>query len=386
MPPSSPRADFVVVEPRRTCCDYYARPLDRAGRLRFLAVGTRRGVSGVRLENTRLQPAVGLVTYAASKLFSNFRAESIRFRLHSWTDHFARRRMLPGDHVLSSYGYANACFQFARAHGGKTFLDAGNSHPENFWTILSEELRRWQSPFTPVARHHYERSLAMLEHTDYILAPSSFVANSFLERGFSPDRIFRGFYPVDLRLFTPPEIPRPKHRPLTIISTGRLSLRKGTPYMLEAFRSIRRQHPSVRFLLTEEVETNAIPIVERYADLPIHWAPTLPHAQLAERLRTADIFVLPSLEEGFVQTAAEAIACGLPVVLTPNTGTADLVIPGVNGETVPIRDSNAIAAAVYKWAERILSETGWAGCRFDPTLVSEQRFEEIFLRWVSGLG
>ena len=357
MPPSSVKPDFVVVEPRRTCCDHYARPLDRAGRLRFLAVGTRRGVSGVRAENTRRLPALGLVAFGASKVFSNFRAESIRFGLHPWIDRWALKQMQPGDHVLSSYGYANACFKFARANGGRTFLDAGNSHPDNFWTILSEELRRWNSPFTPVARHHYERSLAMLEHTDYILAPSSFVANSFLERGFAAARVFRNPYPVDLSCFSPASSPRPKDRPLTVISTGRLSLRKGTPYMLEAFRLIRQRHPSARFLLTSEVETNALPVLEKYRDLPIEWSPNLPHPQLAERLRRADVFVLTSLEEGFVQTVAEAMACGLPVVVTPNTGTNDLVTPGENGEIVPIRDVSATAEAILRCHERVLQ--GW---------------------------
>ena len=386
MPSSSLQADFVVVEPIRTCCDFFARPLDRAGRLRFLAVGTRRGVTGVRAEVTRLKPALGLMAYAAAKVFSDFRAESIRFGLHPWIDRWAKRQLQPGDHVLSSFGYANECFKFARANGGQTFLDAGNSHPDNFWRIMSEELRRWNSPFTPVARHHYERSLAMLEHTDYILAPSSFVANSFLTRGFDPKRVLRNCYPVDLKFFSPTPLPRPKDRPLTIVSTGRPSLRKGTPYLLEAFRLIRQRHPSARFLLTRECETNIGPVLAKYRDLPIEWSPSLPHPQLAERLRSADIFVLPSLEDGFAVTVAEALGCGLPVVVTPNTGAADLVRPGKNGEIVPIRDAPAIAEAILKWGDLILGESGWPGLQFDASRVSVEAFETRFLNWLDTLG
>ncbi len=345
--------NFVVATPNRTCADPFARALERADRLRFLALGTRRGISGVPPERTRLKPAVGLVAYAAARMLSNFAAESFRFRLHPWFDRWVCAQLLPGDHILSSYGYTNACFDFVRRHRGHTFLDAGNSHPEQFWSILTEELRRWNSPYTPVARHHYERSLAMLPLVDYVLAPSSFVAKSFLDRGFSPDRVLRNIYPVDLSCFVPLPEPRPTSRPLTVISTGRLSLRKGSPYLLEAFQLVLRKHPTAQLLLTRDIETSIRPILGLYRDLPIHWAPSLPHPRLAERLRSADVFVLPSLEDGYAVTLAEALACGLPVVTTPNTGASDLVEPGVNGEIVPIRDAKAMADAILNCRDRI---------------------------------
>jgi glycosyltransferase involved in cell wall biosynthesis len=97
--------------------------------------------------------------------------------------------------------------------------------------------------------------------------------------------------------------------------------------------------------------------MSRHRDLPIEWAPALPHEQLVARLQDADIFVLPSLEEGLVRTALEAMACGLPVVLTPHTGAHDFVRPGVNGEIVPIRDPVATAEAVLKCWERVRSQS-----------------------------
>src|SRR5205085_1324893 len=235
--------------------------------------------------------------------------------------------------------YANQSFKFVREHGGKTFIDAGNSHIENFWELLSEEHRRWNCPYPPVSRFWYERSRAMLaEHVDYVLSPSSYVTRSFLQRGFKPAQILRNVYPVNLSLFKPAAAPRPRERPLTVINTGSLSLRKGTPYLLEAFRLVQQQHPSARLLLTRQVRDDVLPILARYSDLPIDWAPGLAHAQLVERLHSADVFVLPSLEEGLVRAALEAMACGLQVVLTPHCGANDFVQPGVNGEVVPIRD------------------------------------------------
>ena len=370
---------FVVATPGRTVCDDNARALERIGALRFIALGTRRGTAGVPPERTRLNPLIGLVAYAAAKTLPPFRAESFRFSLLPWFDRWVKRRLTPGDHIISSYGYANDSFKFVRARGGKTFVDAGNSHMENYWAVISEEHRRWNCPTPPFAPHWRERSLAMMEHVDFVLSPSNHVTQSFLSRGFKPGQILKNIYPVDLSCFEPSREPRPESRPLTLICTGSLSLRKGTPYLLEAFRLVRKKIPDARLLLTDAVMDSVKPILAANSDLPIEWSPGLPHPQLAARLRGADIFVLPSLEEGLVRTACEAMACGLPAILTPNTGANDFIRPGVNGEVVPIRDPQAIADAVLKWAEIIL-KPGWQPrVLFDTKPFSFEYFEREFI-------
>jgi starch synthase len=384
--PTTCAANFVVATPQRSVCDDYARALERRGLLRLLVLGTRRGTRGVAPVRTRLNPSIGLATYITARFLKPYAAESCRFRLLPWFDRWALRQLKAGDHVISSYGYANRCFEFARASGGKTFVDAGNSHIENFWEVLTQEQRRWNSVQTPVSRYWYERSRAMLAGgVDYILSPSKYVTDSFLARGFRPDQILPNIYPVDLSLFQPADSARPKDRPLTVINTGALSLRKGTPYLLEAFRLIRAQHPSARFLLTRNVREDVAAILGRYNDLTVDWAPGLPHLQLAERLRQADVFVLPSLEEGLVRTALEAMACGLQVVLTPNTGASDFVESGVNGEIVPIRDPAATAEAVLRCWER--SRQGVPAV--NPNLrrqLSFDHFEQNFIAQIDKLG
>jgi len=381
---TSKSPSFVVTAPFRTVCDHFARVFQKHKILRLYAVGTRQPTQGISSELTRLLPLFGLLSYMAAKTLSPFRAESFRFRLHPMLDLWVKQMLKPGDHILSSYAYANASFAWVRKHGGKTFLDGGSSHPENFWEILVEEHRRWNCPFPPVARHYYERCKAMMEHVDYVFAPSSFVANSFLERGFSPDRILRNIYPVDLTCFSPRTASRPKHKPLRIINTGALTLRKGTPYLLEAFRLIQKHEPAARLMLSNNIADSMRPILSRYSDLPIDWSPSLAHPQLAERLRSADIFVLPSLEEGLARTSLEAMACGLPVVVTPNTGSNDLVSEGVNGSVVPIRDPQAIADAVLFWWQKI-NDGSCALNAFDATRLSTGAFEATLERQLASL-
>jgi glycosyltransferase involved in cell wall biosynthesis len=364
---------FVVATPARSVCDDHARALQTEELLRFIALGTRRGTAGIPSERTRLNPWIGLAAYAAARTMSSFHGESFRFRLLPWFDRWVKRQLQAGDHIISSYGYANECFKWVRQHGG-------NSHPANFWEILSEEHARWQSPYPPVTRHWIDRSLAMMEHVDYVLSPSTYVTESFIARGFRSEQILRSVYPVNLDCFMPAKEPRPRSRPLTLISTGMLSLRKGTPYLLEAFRIVRKEIPDARLLLTRQIQDNVKPVLKKYSDLPIDWSPTLPHHQLAERLRSGDIFVLSSLEDGFARTLTEALACGLPAITTLNTGASDFIVPGVNGEIVPIRDARAIAEAILLWRDKVLSPTWERRPLLDTRMFSFESFAQVFLQ------
>lgn len=367
-----------MATPQRGVCDNHARTLEGIGRLRFIALGTRRGTAGIPPDHTRLKPAIGLATYICARLLSVYPAESCRFALLPWFDRWVLSQLSPGDHMISSYGYANDCFRWVRQQGGCTFVDAGNSHIDNFWEIMVEEHRRWKCPLPPVSPFWRRRSQEMLEHVDYVLSPSTWVTNSFLERGFREEQIIPLAYPVDLSCFSPDREPRPRNRPLTVICTGQISLRKGTPYLLEAFRIILKSEPKARLLLTADIATAMRPILGKYSDLPIDWAPALPHPALAARLRSADVFVLPSLEEGLARTACEALACGLPAVLTTHTGANDLIRPGIDGEIVPIRDAAAIAEGVLRCWERIKQGTVIVPSGLHDRL-SYSRFRDTFL-------
>jgi glycosyltransferase involved in cell wall biosynthesis len=382
----NPAAQFVVATPGRSVCDDNARALHQRERLRFLALGTRRGTAGVPPAHTRLYPWLGLKSFAAAKILPPFAAETYRAHLFPQFDAWVKKQLTPGDHLISSYGYVNDCFEFVRAHGGKTFLDGGNSHLENYWEVISEEHRRWGCPTPPFAHSWFERGRAMLAHTDYVLSPSRYVTESFLARGFQPEQILKNIYPLDLTQFTPRLTPRPVNQPLTLVHTASLSLRKGTPYLLEAFRRVREKIPTARLLLTQIIQDDVKPVLEKFRDLPVEWAPGLPHPQLATHLRTADLFILPSLEDGFARTVTEALACGLPVITTSHTGASDCIQPGVNGEVVPIRDPQAIADAVLKWADKILAPGWQPRSLVDASQLSFENFAREFIEQLQARG
>jgi glycosyltransferase involved in cell wall biosynthesis len=383
---------FVVASFARCGHDNFARVLDQHGLLDFYALGTRRGTQGVSLEHTRLQPIFGLLNYASSVLLPPFRSESFRFRLFPFYDRWVKSQLRPGHHLITSYAYANASLQWVKENGGLTFVDAQNAHPTEFWQLLSEEQQRWNSPYPPVSRFYHERSLQTVERADYIFAPSRVVGRSFCRHGFSEARVLLYSLPIDLRLFQPPAILRPPDRPLTILNTGALCLRKGTPYLLEAFRLILKEEPRAVLRLTRNVRDDCREILRRYADLPIDWAPSLnmalpaERAQFVQRYQTSDVFVLPSIEDGFAFVVAEALACGLPVITTPNTGASDLIVPGQNGDIVPIRDAPAIAHAVLKWGAQVRQNRYRAHAEQTQIQLGQENFERTLLGHLSRLG
>ena len=69
-------------------------------------------------------------------------------------------------------------------------------------------------------------------------------------------------------------------------------------------------------------------------------------ADVPDVMRSLDCFVLPSLAEGISNTILEAMACGLPMVVTAVGGNAELVAAGVSGELVPSDDADAMAQAM----------------------------------------
>jgi glycosyltransferase involved in cell wall biosynthesis len=357
--------NFAVAAPIRSVCDHHARVFAEIGRLQGHYLGTRRGAEGIPEELSHRFPLVGLISYAVAKTLPDY-GEAAKVAGFPLFDAWAKRQIPEGTHVFSSYGYAVECFRKARASGAFTFLDGGNSHFAHYWKVISEEHARWGCDLPPFPKPWYERGLRSIELTDWVYSPSSYVTRSFIEQGFPAERVLHLPYPVNLGHFSPePAVVLPAS-PLRVVCTGGVSLRKGFPYLLEAMRLIRKERDAV-LMLTGSPHPSMHDILAKYDDVPIDWSPMLPHTQLAARLKSAHVFALLSIEEGLARTALEAIACGIPAVLTPNTGTSDFIQPGVNGEIVPIRDAAAAAEAIVRCHERRLQ----GAISTDPGAIAE---------------
>jgi glycosyltransferase involved in cell wall biosynthesis len=130
---------------------------------------------------------------------------------------------------------------------------------------------------------------------------------------------------------------------LRVLFAGALHQRKGIGYLLEAID-----------LLGSNVELTLIG--QRLAANPIvdaacrrwRWFESLPHSGVLDVMMDSDVLVLPSLSEGFGLVVTEALACGLPVIVTPNVGASDLVCDGREGFVVPVCSVEGIAGRLNR--------------------------------------
>ncbi|MGH6859949.1 MAG: glycosyltransferase family 4 protein [Phyllobacterium sp.] len=172
---------------------------------------------------------------------------------------------------------------------------------------------------------------------DIIVCPSEFVRRNVVERGGRAERCVVVPYGIDPKF--PPAGGMRAQGPLRVLTVGEVGRRKGSPYIVEAARSLGR---SAEFRMAGPTNLSA----DVKAELSRHVAlrGIVPRAEMAREYAWADVFLLPSICEGSATAIYEALGAGLPVICTENAGS--VVRNGIDGFIVPIRDSEAIARAL----------------------------------------
>jgi glycosyltransferase involved in cell wall biosynthesis len=186
------------------------------------------------------------------------------------------------------------------------------------------------------------------------------VANSAglrtLARRFAPDieiaTIPNG---VDTATFRPREGGAPPHGPVRLLFVGRVVFQKGIDVLLAALAQIPRDHDWQLEIIGDgdrraalEAEVQRLGLAAR-----ITFAGWCHRAEIAERYRSAAVFVFPSRDEGMPNVVLEAMASGLPIVATAIAGNEELVLDGENGFLVPPDDALALTTALT----RIVADT-----------------------------
>lgn len=200
---------------------------------------------------------------------------------------------------------------------------------ENFPEI-APAIESIQEPAWKIERKEEEVKLA-----DHIFVASSVTKNSLLEIGVEPEKISVIPYGAPIDYFQPQSKTDDCFRALFV---GRVSPRKGVHYLLQAWQELRLNNAELVF-----VGTNMFPTgwFEQYKNIYRH-VPSVPHTLLNQYYSSASVLVFPSLVEGFGLVLLEAMACGIPVITTPNTAGPDILTDGVEGFIVPIRDIEAL--------------------------------------------
>lgn len=328
-----PKAEAIAHALPRTLAEPFVRELSR----RSLPAALRTRAA------RRTATSSELLRLAAvrSRLPSSVGTWMLRHHARFFDARVSRQLLATDRGVLGAAGAARRTLASATKLGVAGFLDCSLAHHRTTIALLREEARlvpEFARTLPPIQildamSAELDREL-MLAHR--MLSFSTFETQSFVEAGVDHARIIQIPPGVDVDLFRPR--PRSDDGTFRVLFVGQITQRKGVSYLLEAFRLARI--PRSELVLAGAPYGTTRPWAGTAA---VRHAPAVAQSQLPAVYAAADVYVMPSIVEGSCLTALEAMASGLPVVVSENTGTPDVIDEGREGHVVPIRDAEAIA-------------------------------------------
>jgi glycosyltransferase involved in cell wall biosynthesis len=330
------------------------RALSRILPARLLSLLRRRNAAGLAQSQVKLCPAAGLAGLALDRLTRV--PFAIRQRITRGSDaHLGRvagelaKRARTGLVSYSYYGY-----DAFRAYGRAGMLFQVHPHPATMRRILREELelhpecaaslkQEWELALPEEDFEHLTRETRMASH---FLAASSFTRDSLVEHGVRSEAITVVPYGVDLQRFKPDPTRQPSRQGrLQLLFVGRINQRKGMKYLLEALRLLRTD--SVELTICGRV-LDDLTLFRPFAS-QVKIRPSVSAADLVRAYQSADLFLFPSIGEGFGHVLLEALASGLPILSTTHTAAPDLIQDGAQGFIVEPRRPDLLAERI-EWA------------------------------------
>ena len=267
-------------------------------------------------------------------------------RLAAWTDFLACRlfdrwaaaRLRPGatDAVVACEISALNTFLKAKRLGMVTILDAAATHHRT--------QDRFHGFSEPADLHRRITAVkdAEISLADHVLTVSELARRSYLEAGVPPERVHCMPLGVEVDLFAPASGTVPATAATTFVFAGAASRVKGLDLLLAAFARVHGAEPEARLLVIGPAG-DASALLAPKAPAGVTVLGSLPQAEVAARFAAADCLVLPSRNESFGMVVPEALAAGLPVLVSDRVGAAELVQEGKNGWVVPAGDAGALA-------------------------------------------
>jgi glycosyltransferase involved in cell wall biosynthesis len=192
-----------------------------------------------------------------------------------------------------------------------------------------------------------ERKLQEYEMAGRLMVYSEFHEQSFVRQGVPAERFFQNPLWVDTDFWQPMIVPKRSSRTagmLHLLFVGELSLRKGLPFL---FKALELLDAPVRLTLAGR-RTDQLEVPSRIGRAEIVATGPLTKHRLRELYAEHDLLVLPSVADAFGWVAVEAMACGIPVLLSENCGAP---VPDPTWR-VPALNSSAIAARLQYYLDQ----------------------------------
>jgi starch synthase len=285
---------------------------------------------------------------------TRFYPSAAAVKMNSWNarafDLWTSRRIEPCDAFIAISGAGLQTGRKVQARGGKFICDRGSTHQRVQEMVMAEEYARWKIPPPPTTPHIARREEEIYATADAITVPSTVAHRSFLQMGVPAEKVHVIPYGVRLDKFRPAEDwRREASERFEVLFAGQISLRKGIPYLLEAFARLR--HTGKHLTLAGSVSEEMRPLLARLPTEHVTFTGSMAQAQLARLMAHSHVLALASVEEGLALVQGQAMACGCPVIATVATGAEDLFRDGVEGFIVQDRDVDGLAMRLQQLAE-----------------------------------
>lgn len=184
-----------------------------------------------------------------------------------------------------------------------------------------------------------QQVLEEYELADLILVLSEKAEETFLAAGVPAEKLFRHHRGVNIERFTPAKTPQEIFRAVFV---GALIQRKGVHHLLEVWHRLNLKNAEL--VLVGSLHDEIRPWLDEFGGDTVRLAGFV--SKVEDCYREATVHVFPSTCEGSAKATYEAAACGLPQIVTRESG--DVVQDGVNGIVIPADDPDALATAIQR--------------------------------------
>lgn len=211
----------------------------------------------------------------------------------------------------------------------------GSTHALYRYKFLKNEYEKSNQIFNMEKQNELIKDTILeYEISDYIIVPSNFVKNTFLQQGIPKKKIITIPFGLNIQKFK--KVPR-KDKKFKIIFVGGITLRKGIDYLIDAIISLKNEIDLELWLIGH---IDNLYKINKYPEF-IKFFNHINKDKLPWYYSQCDIFCHPSLEEGLPATILEAMSIGLPIICTKNSGGGD-VINNKSGFLIDAKSSDSI--------------------------------------------
>lgn len=257
----------------------------------------------------------------------------LQYFFHEWYDKKVASLYDGSDLIHGWSSFFLHTLRKAKKLGAITIVDRASAHIIYQQYILKEEYSKYGIDFKGAHAMIIQKELQEYEEADYISIPSKFVKKTFLEKGFSEDKLICQPYGVNLSEFGPVF---KEDKTFRIIHCGGITLQKGVHYLLQAFNELKL--PNGELWLIGDMSEEIKPFLKRYDNGKVLIKGPYRQNELYRYYSQGSVFCLMSIQEGLAMVIPQAMACGLPVICTNATGGEEIVRDGIDGFIIPIRD------------------------------------------------